>query len=377
MFLDDYDLSHDPYLRDFHAHERIRLIGAFAHAVRTQQFSRSSKGNDCLAPKSCSTAITTVATAFTSAGYSDPRHGPDGKMALLLRRQIKGYTNNHPSPTHQKALSIQVIFDMVQRPLQSPLYKVFHQVSLLAFFFAMRSCEYLRVKGPRRTKPLRKRNIMFIKNHRVLPHHLPEAVLASADAVAITFEFQKNDERDETVTQGATTSRVLCPVKTSAAIVKRMENDGLTDDAFIFTYKDDDGSLYDLTGPIALKLLRTYVGVINYKSLGINDPAEVGLHSIRASAAMAMYLNRVPVYTIMLLGRWASDAFLRYIRKQVEQFCQGVSQAMIQTGHFHHIPDNRRQDNSKTRNLRHHLAYTTQQASTTTQVATNSFRVWT
>jgi len=38
---------------------------------------------------------------------------------------------------------------------------------------------------------------------------------------------------------------------------------------------------------------------------------DIGLHSIRASGAMAMYLNGVPVYTIMLLGRWSSYAFPR------------------------------------------------------------------
>ena len=34
---------------------------------------------------------------------------------------------------------------------------------------------------------------------------------------------------------------------------------------------------------------------------------------------MAMYLGDCPVYSIMMIGRWSSDAFLRYIRKQVEQ----------------------------------------------------------
>ena len=50
---------------------------------------------------------------------------------------------------------------------------------------------------------------------------------------------------------------------------------------------------------------------------------------------MAMYLNGVPVYTIMLLGRWSSDAFLRYIRKQVESFGSGVSSKMIVTSRLH------------------------------------------
>ena len=35
---------------------------------------------------------------------------------------------------------------------------------------------------------------------------------------------------------------------------------------------------------------------------------------------MDVFLGECPVYTIMLIGRWSSDAFLRYIRKQVEQF---------------------------------------------------------
>ena len=77
--------------------------------------------------------------------------------------------------------------------------------------------------------------------------------------------------------------------------------------------------------------------------LGLH-PEDIGLHSLRASAAMAMYLNGIPVYTIMLLGRWSSDAFLRYIRKQVTEFSNGVSRKMIQNPRFHHMPDPDRND---------------------------------
>jgi hypothetical protein len=53
---------------------------------------------------------------------------------------------------------------------------------------------------------------------------------------------------------------------------------------------------------------------------------------------MAMYLAGVPVFTIMLLGRWSSDAFLRYIRKQVKEFSTGISQKMIHHEDFFTIP---------------------------------------
>jgi hypothetical protein len=41
-----------------------------------------------------------------------------------------------------------------------------------------------------------------------------------------------------------------------------------------------------------------------------------------------------PVFTIILLGRWASVAFLLYISKQLKDFSKGVSNKMIQNENF-------------------------------------------
>jgi hypothetical protein len=54
------------------------------------------------------------------------------------------------------------------------------------------------------------------------------------------------------------------------------------------------------------------------------EPHEMGTHSLQSGAAMEMFLASVPVHTIMLIGRWSSNAFLQYICKQVEQFLKGV-----------------------------------------------------
>ncbi len=69
------------------------------------------------------------------------------------------------------------------------------------------------------------------------------------------------------------------------------------------------------------------------------EASEIGTHSNRAATAMSMYLNGVPVYTIMLVGHWSSDAFLLYIRKQLQEFTSGVSTKMINTSSFFTIPD--------------------------------------
>lgn len=53
---------------------------------------------------------------------------------------------------------------------------------------------------------------------------------------------------------------------------------------------------------------------------------------------MQLFLNNVPTFQIMLLGRWSSDAFLRYIRRQVQQFSEGLSTKMA-AKEFFTIPE--------------------------------------
>ncbi len=54
---------------------------------------------------------------------------------------------------------------------------------------------------------------------------------------------------------------------------------------------------------------------------------------------MAMFLGGCPVFLIMIIGHWSSDAFLKYICKQVKEFNHDVLQKML-THMFHrHIPN--------------------------------------
>ena len=144
------------------------------------------------------------------------------------------------------------------------------------------------------------------------------------------------------MTQSRTSDPLVCPVRAAAEVIQRLLAEGATSDTHIYQYKDNRGRKKDLTGKVALAILRDYVKTVD-KSFGI--PAnEIGLHSLRASAAMAMYMNGIPVYTIMLLGRWSSDAFLRYIRKQVLEFSTNVSELMILNGTYHHVQQASRDD---------------------------------
>jgi hypothetical protein len=72
-----------------------------------------------------------------------------------------------------------------------------------------------------------------------------------------------------------------------------------------------------------INALRDVVGAIGETQLGIAKH-KIGTHSIRSGAAMAMYLGGCPVYTIMLISHWLSNAFLRYIRKHVMEFSHNM-----------------------------------------------------
>jgi hypothetical protein len=250
----------------------------------------------------------------------DPSLDTDGKTSFLLRRQLKGYANNDPASKGQKPIPLDLINKMITRQSLEPGLIVFHELTLLAFFFAMRSCEYLKTTGERRTEPLRRRNFVFRKNNKIMPHDNPNLHLA--DTVTLTFEFQKQDLRDDSITQAKPGDPFLCPVIAATAVVKRLLTIKPSPDTFVYSYADKHGKLWELTANADLAHLRVLIATVD-PVYGLK-PMETGLHSIRSLAAIGMYLNNIPVYTIMLLGRWSSDAFLRYIRKQVLEFGNDV-----------------------------------------------------
>ena len=52
---------------------------------------------------------------------------------------------------------------------------------------------------------------------------------------------------------------------------------------------------------------------------------------------MALFLAKTSVLKIMILGRWSSAAFLRYIRPQVMEWTAGMSTAMLTNPDFRHV----------------------------------------
>ena len=67
--------------------------------------------------------------------------------------------------------------------------------------------------------------------------------------------------------------------------------------------------------------------------------SRIGTHSIRTSTAMILHCARVDTYIIKMIGRWASEAFMKYIRSQLPSFSKDLSSIIINsTDQFYNIP---------------------------------------
>ena len=77
------------------------------------------------------------------------------------------------------------------------------QLIVVAFFFAMRSCEYSCVQGKRMTTIVGVDDIRFWADDEIVDADNPEG-MRRADAVSVTFRRQKNRDNDVVVTQRRT-----------------------------------------------------------------------------------------------------------------------------------------------------------------------------
>ncbi|KAL9179582.1 hypothetical protein ACHAXT_008872 [Thalassiosira profunda] len=229
----------------------------------------------------------------------DPRLTQSGSKYLMITRQIRSYTKVDAPPKHQKALPPEVYRQTLRNATQ-PREQARAQQLGASVFFCMRSCEYSKTpRKEQKTRTLRPCDITFRVGGREIPHDHPDLHLALTVIQRLRSYPNYNDEWRCTPTDG-----------------KRFSN---------------------ISSSEYLADIRIAVDIIGKDVLGFTS-AEVGTHSNRSGGAMMMYLAKTPPYTIMMQGRWHSNAFLRYIEKQVLEFSQGVARKMLLRNTFFNVP---------------------------------------
>ena len=201
----------------------------------------------------------------------------------------------------QKAIPLDVI-SLIAKLDATESQHATTQMIIGAFFFACRSCEYLEVSHPesKRTKQLTLGNLAFYKGNIKIPHS-STLKLQTADRISITFKTKKNGRKFDTIMQWQTGHASLCSIIQWAVLTQRILGyPGTTKDMKVSTVMIGTRISNIMSKSIEMAL-RDSVTTYGKAKLRIYRH-EVGMHSIRSGAAMAMYLGGVPVFAIMMIG---------------------------------------------------------------------------
>ena len=151
----------DIFLGEFDKAERVTLLSAFVASIRGDEGGETSGKKLCFG--TVSATLNNVCSSFRAHLRDDPSLEPGGGRALVLKRQLKGYKDEDKGVKHQSALPLRV-FEKIWNNKLTHLNEAMGQLIVGALFFGMRSCEYLKVSGGRKTKLLRLKNVRFFQD---------------------------------------------------------------------------------------------------------------------------------------------------------------------------------------------------------------------
>jgi hypothetical protein len=329
----------NPYLPDCSPVERSTLLVGFAARYRTGDLGRGNRvqGN------TVATAVRHVGHMFDLAGYPDPRRPVTGGDDLLLAfsRQLRSYRNNDPSTESQVALPVKLFQNICDNEGQSnaPVDQATSDVITIMFYFLLRVGEITcpAANRARRTVQFRRCDTSFWHKRADgslvrLPANTPLAQLLLADQVTLKLSNQKNGSRDATLHHEHVDGN-FCPVK---AVARRF-------DASRRAAPTNQEAMLCLIAPQQFVVAKHVHQVLQRAAVRTTIWLEgfaldrIGPHSIRASGAMALYLNNVSEKQICILGRWKSKTWLTYIHSQIAAVSAGISRAMARPVVFHNI----------------------------------------
>jgi hypothetical protein len=311
------------------APQRVELLAAFAHHVRSGGVSKRAKQ---VRTQTVEVALRAISTTFQMDHEPSPVVTTQGKYTKKISQLLESYRREDPPSKPKLAVPLSVPNYLVLAGLASndPKRKAVGNMATIAFHYLLRGGEYTFVnpKQRRRTKQFRVCDVIFWHNDTILPHALPIAtLLRDTTEGTLNISNQKNGKRAQTIHQ-ETTNTTPCPVHALIRQIKHIlqhTDDTSTIISTFFSTRYPKGRALRTT--CITRALQKTVTHLRLDRQGIR-PTDVSSHSLRAGGATAMHLNGIPDRTIQKMGRWSSDTFLIYIHEQIAAFSRGVSKQM-------------------------------------------------
>lgn len=326
-------LDQDPLLQDIQ--EPIVLLQIFAQRVRDGRATARGK------PVRASTVgdtIRHIGQTFTMLGAPDPRLDSHGHLDTRLRRQLRGYLKQDPPPTRVRPIPIQIIHHAVDtafnNPQSSPHRLATVDMLIVGFFFLMRPGEHCNSGSG--AHPFTAKDVIMYQG--LTPIDLLQATpeeLQAATFVTLTFTTQKNGVAGERIGHGRSHHSRCCPVAAIARRILHFREHGIPLEQPLHCHFVQ-GTAHMVTSQDITQVVRAAASAIG-GPLGIL-PSQIDARSLRASGAMALLCARVDRDWVQLIGRWRSDAMLRYLHVQAAPIMENFASKMLAGGQYSFIP---------------------------------------
>jgi hypothetical protein len=317
----------DPFLCT--CSDPVPIIQVFAQRYRDGRIA--TKGNPVWSG-TVEDAVRAVGQAFTHLGDPDIRKDLFGEIDFRISRLFTCYKKEDSPPSRLKPVPIIIVMFILSHDNADTTIpedrRAIADLICIAFYFLLWPGEYTGTTSD--DAPFRLKDVEFHVNDLALDTlQAPLSQLAAATTVSLTFTTQKNGNKGEVLTHGLSTDPWSCPVRATAHRVVHLR-------AHTASLSTPLASYFCATRRIAIKAkdvtesLR-YAAVATAHQTGLHY-SDISAKSLRAGGAMALLCGKIDHNTIRMLGRWHSDAMMRYLHLQAKPLMREFAPTMFNHG---------------------------------------------
>jgi hypothetical protein len=323
----------DPFMRNIE--DPVPILQVFAQRYRD---GRIAPRKNAVRSDTVSDAIRAVGQTFSRLGAKDIRKDAYGEIDFRIYRQFRAYTKEDSPSTRVKPVPIIIIIYILHQAFGAtplPDRQAVADMCTIAFYFLLRPGEYTGTTSD--DSPFRLADVALHIGSRRLDTMLSSTDdIQAADSVSYTFTTQKNGTKGEILTHGLSGDEFACPVKATIRRIIHLRHNKAPSSAPIASYYHGNKRVplksKDITEALRLAAVATthQTGLL---------AADISARSLRAGGAMALLNGKIDHNTIRMLGRWHSDAMMRYLHLQSRPIMCAFASTMFNHGTYDFLPE--------------------------------------
>ena len=277
-------------------------------------------------------------------GAHDPRQTLTGDIDFRLSRLTTGWDKKDPPPARVKPAPVTFILYLLRLAYAStgtpsPAQRALADVICIAFFFLLRPGEYC--VGNDDTAFTLGDTHLYVGSRKLDVSTCSDRELEAASSMRLHFTTQKNQRKGDVIAHGRSRHHLCCPVR-AAVCVLQQHRKWFRDSAVPYDDKCPLASYYYRSRRVLLRScdVTSQLRFAARQSVSVTgiDPSSISARSLRAGGAMALLCGNVDSDTIMLVGRWHSDAMMRYLHQEAQPIMKHLAATMLDCGNYGFLP---------------------------------------